>query len=76
MKIDGVSEVMHALYRGHRAEAEAAAVEEQLDVFEAAALGRHPRLAELLRGDAALALAWSADGFTALQTWWTSRAAP
>ena len=66
MKIDGVSEVMHALYRGHRAEAEAAAVDGELDVFEAAALGRHPRLAELLRGDESLALAWSDDGFTAL----------
>ena len=61
-----MSEVMHALYRGHREEAEAAAVEDELDVFEAASLGRHPRLAELLRGDASLALAWSDDGFTAL----------
>jgi ankyrin repeat protein len=66
VKIGDVSEVMHALYRGHRAEAESAAVDEDLDVFEAAALGRQPRLAELLRGDAALAQAWSADGFTAL----------
>lgn len=57
---------MQALYEGRRAEAEAAAVDDELDVFEAAALGRHPRLARLLRGDAALAQAWSADGFTAL----------
>jgi len=61
-----VSEVMHALYRGHRAEAEAAAVDDQLDVFEAASLGRHPRLVELVRDDASLARAWSDDGFTAL----------
>jgi hypothetical protein len=66
VRIGAVSEVMHALYRGHRAEAEAAAVDAELDVFEAASLGRHPRLAELLGGDAALALSWSADGFTAL----------
>ncbi len=61
-----MSEVMHALYRGHRADAEAAAVDDELDVFEAASLGRQPRLAELLRGDASLAVAWSSDGFTAL----------
>jgi ankyrin repeat protein len=61
-----MSEVMQALYEGRRADAEAAAVDEELNVFEAAALGRHPRLAELLRGDESLALAWSDDGFTAL----------
>lgn len=57
---------MQALYEGRRADAEAAAVDDQLDVFEAAALGRHPRLAAILRADDALAQAWSADGFTAL----------
>ena len=61
-----MSEVMHALYRGHREEAEAAAAGLDLDVFEAASLGRHDRVAELLRDDPSLALAWSADGFTAL----------
>jgi len=61
-----MSAVMQALYQGRRSDAEAAAVDSELDVFEAAALGRHPRLAELLRGDASLALAWSDDGFTAL----------
>jgi ankyrin repeat protein len=61
-----VSEVMHALYRGHRQEAEAAAVDLDLDVFEAASLGHHERLAALLRHDASLALAWSGDGFSAL----------
>jgi ankyrin repeat protein len=57
---------MHALYRGHRAEAEAAAVDAELDVFEAASLGWQPRLAELIDADPSLALAWSPDGFTAL----------
>lgn len=66
MIIGPVSEVMHALYRGHREHAEAAAVDAELDVFEAAALGRHTRLAELLRADPSLALVWSTDGFTAL----------
>jgi ankyrin repeat protein len=61
-----MSEVMHALYRGHRAEAEAAAAEVELDVFEAASLGRSERLADLLRADPSLALTRSADGFTAL----------
>jgi len=61
-----VSEVMQALYEGRRADAEAAAVEAELDVFEAAALGRHEQLATLLRADAARAGAWSHDGFTAL----------
>ena len=57
---------MQALYEGRRADAEAVAVDDELDVFEAAALGRHGRLAELLRGDAGLALTWSEDGFLAL----------
>ena len=64
---DGVSATMHALYHGRRdlAETIAAALPE-LDVFEAAALGRVERLEALLAGDPALAAARSADGFTAL----------
>ena len=64
---DGVSATMRALYRGHPAVAEvvAAAVPE-LDVFEAAALGRVDRLLELVGADPELALARSPDGFTAL----------
>ena len=61
-----MSPIMQALYEGRRADAEAAAVDADLDIFEAAALGRHPRVAELLRGDESLAQAWSDDGFTAL----------
>jgi uncharacterized protein len=64
---DGVSATMHALYRGRRdlAETIAAAVPE-LDVFEAAALGRIDRLEALLASEPALATARSADGFSAL----------
>jgi ankyrin repeat protein len=64
---DGVSATMHALYRGRGdlAETVAAALPE-LDVFEAAALGRLARLEALLGTDPDLATARSADGFTAL----------
>ncbi len=61
------SAIMQALYEGRRADAESLAGEgAPLDVFEAAALGRHTRVAELLRDDGDLARAWSDDGFTAL----------
>src|SRR5258705_3218287 len=64
---DGVSATMHALYHGRRdlADTIAAALLE-LDVFEAAALGRLDRLEALLVADPALATARWADGFTAL----------
>ena len=64
---DGVSATMHALYRGQAAIAERiAAALPELDVFEAAALGRVERLRELLAVEPGLATARSADGFTAL----------
>jgi ankyrin repeat protein len=64
---DRVSATMHALYRGRPDLADTiAAVLPELDVFEAAALGRVDRLAALLLADPALATARSADGFTAL----------
>lgn len=64
---DGVSATMHALYRGRVAIAErVAAALPELDVFEAAALGRAARVRELVAADPALARAHSADGFTAL----------
>ena len=64
---DGVSSTLHALYRGQAAIAERiAAALTELDVFEAAALGRIERLRELLAANPALATARSADGFTAL----------
>ena len=64
---DGVSATMHALYHGRAdlAETIAAALPE-LDVFEAAALGRLDRLTGLLAAEPDLATARSADGFTAL----------
>ena len=61
-----VSPVMQALYEGRRDEAEDLAREQELDVFEATALGRNERLAALLRADPGLAHARSPDGFTAL----------
>src|SRR5438552_2291242 len=49
---DGVSTVLHALYRGRRALAERlAAALPELDVFDAAALGRAERIRELLAVD-------------------------
>ena len=64
---DGVSATLHALYRGQAAIAERiAAALPELDVFEAAALGRIERLHELLAADPGLARARSTDGFTAL----------
>ena len=64
---DGVSATMHALYHGQQALAAAiAAALPELDIFEAAALGRVDRLRELVASDPGLATARSADGFTAL----------
>jgi ankyrin repeat protein len=63
----GVSALMRALYRFQPTLVEA--VREhvgRLDVFEAATVGDTDRLRELLRGDAALATTYSADGFTPL----------
>ena len=60
------SPVREALYRGDRTAAEAAAEGADLDVFDAAALGRTDRLRELLDADPALAHTLSDDGFTAL----------
>jgi ankyrin repeat protein len=64
-----VSELLSLLYQGKREEAVAYLATDPppvLDIFEAAAAGSHPRVAELLRGDEALAQAWTDDGFTAL----------
>jgi ankyrin repeat protein len=64
---DGVSAVLHALYRGRRTVAEQiAAVIGDLDVFDAAALARAPRVRALVAVDPELATARTADGFTAL----------
>jgi uncharacterized protein len=63
---NGVSLLMHSLYRGRRDLAELIAAQKQtLDIFEAASLGRLDRLRDLARDSAAVS-SRSADGFTAL----------
>lgn len=64
---DGVSAALHARYRdNHDAVAQLLATDPELDVFDAAGLGRPDRLAELLAGDLGLAVAFASDGFTPL----------
>jgi ankyrin repeat protein len=62
-----VSPILQALYEGRAADADALLAEEpELDVFEAAGVGRTGRVRELLDSDPALVQAWSPDGFQAL----------
>jgi ankyrin repeat protein len=61
-----MSDVLEAIYRGNRDEAERLAARRELDVFEASALGRAERLRELLGEDPSLANAWAEDGFQPL----------
>jgi ankyrin repeat protein len=62
----GVSLLMHALYRGRHDLAELiAGKKKQLDIFEAAALGKLERLRDCA-GDVAAINSRSNDGFTAL----------
>ena len=61
-----MSDVLQALYRSDREEAERLAAGRELDVFEAAAFGRTGRLRELLDEDPARAKAFGDDGFHAL----------
>ncbi|HEY7149128.1 MAG TPA: ankyrin repeat domain-containing protein [Gaiellaceae bacterium] len=62
-----MSELLQAVYRGDEARAdEILAADPELDVFEAAAVGRSDRLRELLDQDATLANAWADDGFQPL----------
>ena len=64
---DGVSAVLHARYRdNHDAVAQLLATDPELDAFDAAAVGRPDRLADLLARDRTRATAFSSDGFTAL----------
>ena len=58
-----MSDVLQALYRGDRGEAERLAAGRELTVFEASALGRADRVRELLDGDAGLANSFGDDGF-------------
>jgi uncharacterized protein len=63
----GVSMILWALYQGQREVALAIAEHKpELDLFEAAALGRTERLSSLLRHDPAAVSALAADGFPAL----------
>lgn len=62
-----MSELLQAIYRGDRARAdELLAGDPELDVFEAAAVGRMERLRQLLDDDPSLANAWAEDGFQPL----------
>jgi ankyrin repeat protein len=58
-----MSDVLQALYRGDRDEAERLAADMELTVFEAAALGRTDRVRELVDQDPDLANASGDDGF-------------
>jgi uncharacterized protein len=61
-----MSDVLQAIYRGDRDEAERLAADRDLDVFEASALGDVERLRALLDAEPGLANAWAADGFQPL----------
>lgn len=64
---DGETVALTALYAGHHQLAdELAARAGELSVFEAAAFDDTERLAELIRSDAGLVAAWSADGWQPL----------
>jgi ankyrin repeat protein len=58
-----MSDVLEAIYRGDREEAERLAADRELTVHEAAALGRTERLQTLLDEDPARGNAFGADGF-------------
>jgi uncharacterized protein len=58
-----MSDVLQAIYRGDRDEAERLAAGRELDVFEASALGRTERVRELLDADPSLVNAYGDDGF-------------
>ena len=62
-----MSELLEAVYRGDQARVEELlAADPELDVFEAAAVGRADRVRELLDQDPSLANAWAEDGFQPL----------
>jgi uncharacterized protein len=61
-----MSDILEAIYRGDRGEAERLAAERPLDVFEASALGRTDRVRELLADNPPLANAFGEDGFQPL----------
>src|SRR5262249_56181396 len=61
-----MSDILQAVYRGDRDEAERLAAQQDLDVFEASALGDTERVRELVSSDPELANAWAEDGFQPL----------
>ena len=62
-----MSELLQAVYRGDEKRVEELlAGDPELDVFEAAAVGRTDRLRELLDAEPDLANAWAGDGFQPL----------
>jgi ankyrin repeat protein len=62
-----MSELLQAIYRGDQTRAgELLAADPELDVFEAAAVGRTERLRQVLDEDPSLANAWADDGFQPL----------
>jgi ankyrin repeat protein len=63
---NGVSALMHALYRRQSAAAELLSNRNDLDIFEATAAGKTQRTSEILDRDPEAAKGWSGDGFTAL----------
>ena len=66
MSQDPGSAILSALYNRKPDEAERLAEGATLTIWEAAALGRDARVAELLHEDPAAANAWAADGFMPL----------
>lgn len=61
-----MSDVLQAIYRGDRDEAERLAAGRELDIFEASALGRTERVREVLDADPSLVNAYGDDGFHAV----------
>jgi ankyrin repeat protein len=62
-----MSELLQAVYQGDQPRVEELlAADPELDVFEAAAVGRADRVRELLDQDPSLANAWAEDGFQPL----------
>jgi ankyrin repeat protein len=64
MPNDPQSAILMAMYTRKPEEAERLAAGARLNIWEAAALGRDERVAELVREDSGLTNAWSPDGFT------------
>ena len=62
-----VSEILLALYNGEKEKLdELLAPDPKLDIFEASALGKMPRVRNLIEDDESLVHAWSSDGFQPL----------